>query len=457
MGDGDSFSRAAIESHKQDKYPQALDVLIDAARDALEWLAQNDASLFSAWCEQMIRAEAPLLRRLAIHGMTEYTAISWDDKLRWLFVKAELHTSAMHHEIFRLVRCAYPYAHVATREQLIERILAWQWPDQDDPEKELLTAETHYDWLLWLHDADPDCQLALVPLDTLRQQYPQWQPREYPDLTHWYGTVEEMQLERPWSVEQLLARPAKDWVDELLKFQGTGFFGSGRSGLLDVTSEAAKQRFGWGHELAEALATEGNWHSDLWEGLIRAWAAWNMEETDAQCVIHWLSRHQLYGEHGRAIADALLDLVRDGGKPYAPDLLPAANVIARALWTVFKRSETEAIAHRDWLQQAINRPAGRLAEFWLHSLSFWRKQHTGDASGQLSDEYRQALTAIVSDDSITGGLGCTVLTSQLGFLLALDEQWTTEHLVPLFSDGDDVRFQQAWDGFLVGERLHLRP
>ena len=47
----------------------------------MEWLAQNDASLFSAWCEQLIRAEAPLLRRLAIHGMIEYAALSWDDKV----------------------------------------------------------------------------------------------------------------------------------------------------------------------------------------------------------------------------------------------------------------------------------------------------------------------------------------------------------------------------------------
>jgi hypothetical protein len=57
---------------------------------------------------------------------------------------------------------------------------------------------------------------------------------------------EEVQLERPWSVEQLLARPAKDWVNALLEFQGTGFFGSGRSGLLNVASEAVKQHFGWG-------------------------------------------------------------------------------------------------------------------------------------------------------------------------------------------------------------------
>src|SRR5215831_6190070 len=153
-----------------------------------------------------------------------------------------------------------------------------------------------------------------------------------------------------------------------------------------------------------------------------------MEETDARRVIHWLNHSQLYAEHARAIAEALLALVRDGEKPYAPDLLPTVNALALTLWTTLERSEIEATEPRDWLQQAINRPAGRLAEFWLESLSLWRKQHVGDTSGQMSEEYKQALTVIVSDDSIPGGLGRTVLTSQLGFLLALDEQWSTKHL-----------------------------
>src|SRR5262249_48045657 len=135
---------------------------------------------------------------------------------------------------------------------------------------------------------------------------------------------------------------------------------------------------------------------------------WNMEETDARCVIKWLSHHELYAEHAHVIADALCALVHDGGRSYAPGLLPAANAIARTLWAALERSETEVPDHHGWLQKAINRPAGRLAEFWLESLSLWRKYYSGDVPDQLSEEYRQALTAIVRDNSIAGGLGRTV-------------------------------------------------
>ena len=84
----------------------------------MAWLAQHDKTLFAMWCEQLIRADAPLLRRLALHGMIEYAALSWDNKLRWLLAKVELHARPLHHEILparamRLSACTRGYAPAA--------------------------------------------------------------------------------------------------------------------------------------------------------------------------------------------------------------------------------------------------------------------------------------------------------------------------------------------------------
>jgi hypothetical protein len=65
-----SDGRAAIEPHEQDRYPEGVDVLIDAARDALEWLAVDSPALLGAWIERLVTSDVPLLRRLAIHAMT---------------------------------------------------------------------------------------------------------------------------------------------------------------------------------------------------------------------------------------------------------------------------------------------------------------------------------------------------------------------------------------------------
>ena len=446
--DRDSWGRSAIEPHEQDKYPEALDVLIDAARDSLEWMGDNRVELAGGWGQRLIRSEIPLLRRLAVHAMSARLDISADEKLRWLLDRVGPHDGVAHHEIFRAARLAYPPASRAYRTAFVEAVLAYRWPDEDDPNKEQRTARRHFDWLSWLHDADPACLFITEKLSALRTRYPDFAPQEHPDLTHWTGSGWVGPVS-PWNVDELLAKSASEWLPDLLAFQGQRFFGPDRNGLLSAVGEAAKKYFRWGLDLAAALAEIGKWESDLWSGVIRAWSDADIDEAGYRRVLKWLGREELYAEHARAVADGLHTLVKQGGKPYAFGLLPEANRIASDLWRHLTRHE-EPEDCDDWFGRAINQPAGVLAEFWLDSLSLWRK-HQEPRPSALNEEYRQSLTTIVQDDSPAGTLGCTVLCRQFAFLLAVDAAWTRRYLLPLFdADGGTKRFKPAWDGFLLG-------
>ena len=77
-----SNSRWAIESHKYNMRPTATDVLIDAARDSLEWLASNQADSAVLWCNLLIDSDVPLLRRLAIHTLPVRSDLTADEKTR---------------------------------------------------------------------------------------------------------------------------------------------------------------------------------------------------------------------------------------------------------------------------------------------------------------------------------------------------------------------------------------
>ena len=166
-----------------------------------------------------------------------------------------------------------------------------------------------------------------------------------------------------------------------------------------------------------------------------------------------LSKTNLYSEYNRRpIADTLYALVREGSIDYALNMLPQANKIATDLWHHLDRNELIE-GHNNWLRQAINHPAGILTEFWLSGFSLWRKQQAPEPAA-LSDEYRLVLSDIVQDQKLPGKLGRTILASHFAFLLAVDETWTRENLLPLFSS-DNSNFQAAWDGFLVWG--HLSP
>ena len=444
-----SYDRSAIEPHEQDVIPKAVDVLIDVARDCLEWLASNQVETAMWWCDRLVSSDAPLLRRLAVHGVSKRKDMTADNKIDWLLKHMGLHDWCVHHEIFRVVRKAYPDASSQYRESLIKAVWAYRWRNDEDSEIERRTAYKHFAWFDWLHKSDPNCALAKQALDKVLEKYPQFEPSEHPDLTHWFeeGPVES---QSPWTIEKLLAKPAADWLDDLLSFQGSEWDGPSRRGLMENVAEAVKQDFDWGLDLAIALGEAGKWDVDLWPVLIQSWSEMALDEDKYRKVFHWLGKTNLYPEHNRLIADTLYTLVKGGSTTYALNLLPQANKIATALWHYLDCNGEEK---NDWLHQAINHPAGILTQFWVLGFSLWRKQQDPEST-VLSDEYRLVLSDIVQDQKLPGKLGRTVLASHFAFLLAVDEEWTRENLLPLF-DPDNSDFQAAWDGFLSWG--HLNP
>ena len=449
--DSESWRRSAIEDGVED---EAVDILINAARDCLEWLAVNQADAADHWCAQLVGSQAPLCRRLAVHALSARADLTSDGKIDWLLEHIGLHDLPARHEVFRAVKLAYPECSRKRREAIVDAVRAYRWPDEKHPDKQRLAAYHQLEWLHWLPDTSPDCALTKKALEAVSTQYPEFKPSEHPDLTHRTGSFEYVTPLSPWTTKELLDKPATDWLQKLLSFQPKQeSFRPEREGLVDAVREAAKQQFGWGLDLADALAGAGEWNADLWSGLIRAWSGMDLDEERHREVLKRLGRVELYSNHTREIANALEALVENDGKPYALKLLPQANEIAASLWHTLDR--TPLIEETDnWLTTAVNHPAGVLAEFWLRGLSLWRK-HQEPLPKVMSGKYLTVLSGIVQDPTMPGRLGRSVLAGQFAFLLAADEGWTKENLIQLFGNRDNIAdFQAVWDGFLTWGRLN---
>ena len=455
--DTESFSRSAIEDHKQNTYHESIAVLIDAARDCLEWLASNSPEATAGWCERLIGSEAPLLRRLAVHTLSEREDLEPDEKMDWLLPRMNLHDLSTHHEVFRLLKRAYPDFDSERRKAVVEAILAYRWPREEDENKEKWTAHHHFRWLDWLGRAAPDCALVNKARNAILERYPDFQPGEHPDFMCWSSGAQWVSTQSPWTVEELLARPAKEWVDELLSFQPKpmDFDGPDRMRFRSAIEDAAQRNIKWGIALADELKKRGQWGSDPWWVLMNAWRstltgdrAKGWDERELRKMLDLLCRSELYQKDAYQVACVLEALVR-GGVPDASNLLPQANGIARKLWKRIDRNGPFDTPF-DWFDRAINHSAGTLADFWLGSLSVWLKQQDPRPS-VLSDEYRAALSAIVQDESFAGKLGRSVLANRISFMLTVDEGWTKENLLPLFEKYDDADgYQAVWDGLLFG-------
>jgi len=116
-----SYGRAGIESHPQDAHPSGMDVVIDAARDTLEFAIRERQAAAEALINLWEGSSSQILRRLAIHGRIENPLLVPGDELERILSNGWLDELSLKHEVFRLLAKAYAAADEPTRESFLKR------------------------------------------------------------------------------------------------------------------------------------------------------------------------------------------------------------------------------------------------------------------------------------------------------------------------------------------------
>ncbi|KKZ14308.1 MAG: hypothetical protein TQ37_01460 [Candidatus Synechococcus spongiarum 15L] len=454
--DYDSSFREAIEYRDQDEEPNGIDLLIDVTRDCLEWLARNDSDTAKLWCDRFAGANAPLLRRLAVHTVRIRQNWSANQKITWLLEKFDVYEIMTLDEILRMVADVYPQASSQQRQELVQAISQYQAPSETSDNSSVQSAYRQFNWFQWLHRSDPDCSLLKAALDRIQSQYPQCQSRESPDVNYSYSAVNLS--ESLGYAEKLLTKPASEWLPDLLGYQPSQeeerLSGQSRGDLLLKVCNAAERNPSWGLDLADAMAAQSEWGSDLWEWVIYAWERekTDLDQDSKRRILAYLRTNELHQKrNARAIAGVLNRLIQNSDAADFtewPDPLHKIAIAIHPHAVTVEDKSTKDPQDRDWFQDAINHPSGKLAEFWCHSISHWYRQQT-ETPQELSPEHRRALDTIIEDHGIPGKLGRTILVSWLHSLNYLDSTWTENHLLPLF-DAQHEDFPCAWDGLSWG-------
>jgi hypothetical protein len=458
--DPTSFNRSAIEDHEQDQHGlrEWWDVLIDAGRDSVEWAVANNRTLARSFIDQWGVSSAPLLRRLAVHAISAAPWMTEDERLVWLIENHLLYSTPAHHEVYRLLEEAYPLASEPTRGRLLAVV------DEGSSEPRIsenpdLAARVKYDLLQWLSGIAPNDRDVQQRLSEISADHPEFLPSPRPDLLSWMEAGVPEEQPSLGEEEQLTVRdPAQPETLEMLvdlasrTGEDTFEFRSPRLLQLQNVSSAAATNPEWGIRLAQALHDRREWDTELWQSLAEAWSRGSLNGDLWARALELLRGHENLSRHARAFAKLLEDAIRSSPPLIPVSLLELAESVATRLWEeLVTRSAAPPESVDDWLEIAINDPAGQVATFFLHALSVSRAEGHVEA---LDRSHRALFQRMLEGESYSSALARAILASQTHFLISVDRRWTLDFLVPVMDwSVDPERARQAWDGFLSWGQL----
>ncbi len=127
--DRDSWWRNAIEPHPQNHHPRDIDLLIDAARDLLEYVIQKDDKKGKMLCDMWFSTRVPILKRIALHGISINDKIIPEEKLEYIISNKLLYKSDCKHEVFKILEKSFANSNRQTQESFIKEVL--RGPDDE--------------------------------------------------------------------------------------------------------------------------------------------------------------------------------------------------------------------------------------------------------------------------------------------------------------------------------------
>ncbi|MFM0049873.1 anti-phage defense-associated sirtuin Dsr1 [Caballeronia grimmiae] len=438
----------SISQHWQNRGFRDWVILIELLRDA--WLAvwEIDCPRAARVAESWFNLPYPTFKRLALFAASQDACIAPEQWVDWLLADGAwwLWSPDTGREVFRLLVLQGRHLAGTAQRRLEAAIVAGPPRDmyKDDLEAERwvnLVARS-----VWLHLAKLNSSgLALgaraaTRLAELSDAYPQWQlaANERDEFSHWMSGTGDPDYDENRDVD-IAPRKRRELVEWLKKPRPEQ-----RPFYEDTWRDVCRDRFF--HSLCALydLAHEGLWPSGRWRDALQVWSEEGMVRRSwryAAPLVQTMPDVVI-----QANAHAVTWWMDNGSKSINGNEKILLNLCRRVLDLPL---ETRRQIDQP-VTEAINHPVGHVTQA-LINVWFRRKPNDND---KLPEEIEPLFTNICDVQVERFRHGRVLLGSQLIALFRVDQAWSEQNLLPLFSWHNHVEAKAAWEGFLSSPRFY---
>jgi hypothetical protein len=455
--DSHSFLRSGIEPNEQDNLTSAVGFLVDCARDCLEHLLAHHSELGAALVARWERSEAPLLRRLAMHGWIERSDRSATEKMRHLLNAQGLFHYATKHEVYRLIETCLPDAH-ELEDEVLAAILAGP-PERDSLEGDRLNERLVLDLLAWTAQVVPDSTALSEAFERFQTEHPDMRPSSHLGQDLWI----EPGFRTPDSVadEDLLRCGTVAALQELLDASVESDAPSALMSAFQIPqllASTSAESPSWAITLIEDLQAQKLYGSPYWEPLLSGLSRGipTVDRPAAAGLVELLSEAlreaTATGEVGGLlplVSEFLLAVVRlPSVERELLDLLEGAGLLVSQ--QVDSGPELPVMDHLERaLDFGYNTWTGWAARFWVGAIGQRWGLDEDSWSGMSAVEKEGAELLLRSEGERLTSVQI-IFAANYAIVLGADQSWCESHLLPLFDWGQSDTAKRAWAGLLQG-------
>ncbi|MHB1455638.1 MAG: DUF4020 domain-containing protein [Armatimonadota bacterium] len=438
-----------IASNDQDSYSLGLNPLISLARNSLNWIMKNRDEQSHLIIRSLITSEAPILRRFAIHCVTESGFLTPDSKIKWLLKNKLLYEYFNQPEVYRLLEENYSLSSEKSHLQLIKIAIRGPYPIHED--KQGIRSEIIFNLISWLHTIAPNCKHTAELLEQLQREHPDFiatEPFRHRYRSGWSFGSDEI------SASDMLERNPKTSIEWFLCYgcDPNQLDASNKLSFIQYVADAASKSWEWGWNLLNSMAAASAWDSQLWDGIIDGLAKSTKTTKQWRRIISFVENNTLYWRNVAPVLSILRE-VMDNAEFHLPII--RMERLFTLLWD--RVSDTPAIVLPSiggWFFTIKDHVGGIAVQFWVSALWRYLKQHR--INHQIPKRYKHILEHIITDDQQAMSFGRAMLAYYIDYLYSLDNIWTQDHILPLLDwDIDDNLAERAWQCHLNNTHVNL--
>jgi hypothetical protein len=391
------------------------------------------------------------LQRLAVYSLGQSTKPTADEKLHWLLQQSLVYRYKT--DVFRFLELTYPNASDELRRRVIDAVSSGPTGAPFDDLSERTRLYERFNLLVWLRRVAPQCDFARQGLEAIQQLRPDFRERENPELEFQLGEARWIEASEGLNVKEITGQDIVTFLANRPPPGDERHFDSKRSRYSSSISAAATQDPDWAIKFLNQLASSGINEDDLWSSVVPGLRSAKLSADTWAAFLQFAASAPAPAAFFEATTDLLEHGSTRGTDTLPAELMPAAQKVAERIWSdCLRYTKSTSRQMEDWLIEAVNRPGGKLAGFWLQRVSS-AKRTEGDKWTTIPTEIAQNLKVILSDSSQAAAHARVVIASQLHYFFSIDPDFAQIQLIPLFDwSRDAMTAEQCWHGFVMWGR-----